>query len=84
MKIWRPAVLRRPRCDDATPTCAEQQATPTSPTENSLWLLASWQTTLRLVVVLVVAAGALIGVMRLAPMKVEVGVVQIAPADSSR
>ncbi|MEV0681661.1 hypothetical protein AB0I60_34575 [Actinosynnema sp. NPDC050436] len=50
-----------------------------SPAEHLARLLTTWPGTLRLVAVLVVVAGLLVGVMLMTPVRLDVGPVQIAP-----
>ena len=84
MTMTRRSARRRDRCADAVPACGEQHVAPTSPAEHLVRLLATWPGTLRLVAVLAVAAGLLVGVMVVAPVQLDVGPVQIAPATPGR
>lgn len=85
MTIRPPVHPDQGRCADTTPACGEQHLVPTSPAEHVASLLTSWSGTARLVLVVVIGAGALIGVMRFAPVRIDVaGLVQITPVDHAR
>lgn len=84
MTLRRRSARRRGRSADQTPACAERDAPPTSPGEHLTRLLSTWPGTLRLVLVLAVAVGLLVGVMLVAPVQLDVGPVQIAPAAPGR